>query len=127
MNVKTATLEETIVTIELGIGIEAIGLIGLKEEIEEIEVTGVIEGIEEIEETEGCPDGMLGVMRTIDHHGETKIFSKAEAIVAEAVVEAEGVIATNLPCKWEGEIGKKVPAHHLRRRNPPPISPILYR
>ena len=80
----------------------------------EIEGTELI-GVTEV--TEECQGGMPDVTTMTDHHEEIEICLKVEAIVAAVVDEAVGVIAMSLPCKWEGETGKRAPAPHRKRKS----------
>ena len=99
---KTATVEKAHEMIGPGTGIE------------ETEVA------EAIGKTEGCQGVMLGVTTMIARRGGIEIFLRVawtEGRVLAAVEDPQEATVTNSQCKWEAEIGKRVPVLHQRRRS----------
>lgn len=89
-------------------------MIGHGTEIEETEVA------EATEKTEECRDVMLGVMTMNVRHEGTEIFLRVgwtEGQVPLVVEDLQEAIAMNSQCKWEVEIGKRVPVLHPKRRS----------
>lgn len=101
-NAKTATVEK------------ALEMTGHGTATEETEVPEVIE------KTEECQDVMLDVTTMTARRGGTETFSKVawtEGRVPVAVEDLQEAIVTNSQCKWEAEIGRRVPVLHRRRRS----------
>jgi len=72
---------------------------------------------EAIEMTGECLDGMLDVMITTVHQGETVTFSKDGWREVEDVGHQE-VIGMNLRSKWAAGIGRRARVLRPRRRSP---------